>query len=253
MPRRFRKQFLYGLGFLIFWIVAIGGPYFLLKPAPSCVDHTQNQGEGGIDCGGPCAVACIPRTLREIEVLDTRMIVNDATHGSLIGEIRNGNLDWAAKSFDYIFNIYDDVGKFLQSSKGTSFIYAGEVTYLALPNLEFPKVGHNTKLEIQSSSVEWVPSSEFPRPQFQYPQNLSPTITSQGIEIRGNVTNKDTLVFPRITLIAILFGVSQEPIGVSQTVIENLAPNDTSPFVIYHPPLTGLKGLTELYISAFRP
>ena len=25
---------------------------------PSCMDGIQNQGEGGVDCGGPCAMLC---------------------------------------------------------------------------------------------------------------------------------------------------------------------------------------------------
>ena len=36
-------------------ISAVGtGLYFLLRTQPTCGDKIQNQGEEGIDCGGPC-------------------------------------------------------------------------------------------------------------------------------------------------------------------------------------------------------
>ena len=40
-------------------ILIVGLPAFLLLyKAPTCFDGKQNQGEGGIDCGGPCVKLC---------------------------------------------------------------------------------------------------------------------------------------------------------------------------------------------------
>jgi len=54
MPRRFIKQFIYGAFFTAFWLALLYGAWLLIYK-PSCADHIKNQGEAGIDCGGPCA------------------------------------------------------------------------------------------------------------------------------------------------------------------------------------------------------
>ena len=64
-----------------------------LPAPPTCSDGVQNQGEAGVDCGGPCSSACIPITvdvskssgwamLSEITIYDKEN--NDITsHGAL--------------------------------------------------------------------------------------------------------------------------------------------------------------------------
>jgi hypothetical protein len=46
-------------------ILAIGvGIYFIINgQQPNCYDGAQNQGEIGIDCGGPCGPCPGPRSL----------------------------------------------------------------------------------------------------------------------------------------------------------------------------------------------
>ena len=58
MNKYIKKQIIIAFVYLIILAVIGTGFYFLfLKPTlPSCSDKIQNQGEAGVDCGGPCSL-----------------------------------------------------------------------------------------------------------------------------------------------------------------------------------------------------
>ena len=97
MHRKF-KQFIYLLFYVLCWSAVIAGIYFLfLKPAPSCFDNKQNQGEEGIDCGGPCSKVCIPQAIKTITVVN-RVVWLEASPNNYVAfaEVKNDNSDFAA-------------------------------------------------------------------------------------------------------------------------------------------------------------
>src|SRR5258708_7203484 len=136
MQRKF-KQLIYLLFFALCWTALIAGIYFLfLKPAPSCYDGKQNQGEEGVDCGGPCATVCIPSSIKSISVVDRVVWLKTADNRYVIfAAVKNENATFAARSFGYTFKAYDAGGNLIQTASGDSYIYAGDVRYLFLPNV----------------------------------------------------------------------------------------------------------------------
>jgi hypothetical protein len=254
MSRRLRKQLTYGLLFATFWILVIGGIYFLfLKPAPSCFDNIQNQGEGGIDCGGPCAKVCLPSNLKPLTLADRILILKpDALHISFLTQVSNPNFTYAAKSFSYTFELLDAKGGVVQSFSGSSFIYAGEVKYILLPGLPLPQVPF-VDADFKTSDEDWVPAGNFPGPPQFNTAGAQTSVLPKRVRVDGTVTNMEAVIFAKVTIIAVLRGNLGQVAGASETEVENLAPGSPQPFSIIHPPMPTVDVLgTKIFPYAAR-
>lgn len=242
MERRLRKQLIYGISFLGFWVILFSGIYFsLLKPPASCFDGIQNQGEEGVDCGGPCKTVCIPAELLPIQSIGTPLVFYpDTGHASVLLQIQNQNDLWAAKLFSYSVKLYDANGNPIDfyGGSGTSFIYAGEVKSLLLPNLSVSG-GGISRVEFTSTNPVWVKAETFPPPNVVI-QNSTTRDDANQISVEGNISNKDSIGFSKLIIVSIFYGNFGQPMGSSQTVIDSIAPNETRPFIVAHPSLPGV-------------
>ena len=156
MPRRV-KQVVYGILYLVIVGAIATGIYFLfLKPAPSCFDGIQDEGETGIDCGGPCAKLCIPSNIAPIVPLGAVTIFSPlAGHVTVLAELENTNTDFAANSFDYVVTLYGaDGSSTVANIPGSSFAYAAETKYLVVPNEDIP--ASVSRADITVSDIQWV-------------------------------------------------------------------------------------------------
>ncbi len=255
MGKRLIKQIAYGIFYLFFFAGIIYGSYVLfIRPAPSCFDKIRNQNEEGVDCGGPCAAACIPAELRPIVAID-RILKFSSTPSSIsiLAKISNANLDYAAKNFSYKFNFYKANGDFVGSLGGNSFIYAGEVKYLLLPNASLPPVPFS-KIDLKIENVEWLPGNRFSGPPNVAVSGVATAAEASNLSVDGQITNRDSVSFPAVTAVAIFRGQFGQIAGASQTEISNLLPNETRKFSIIHPliPSVDLNG-TSVFVYSRRP
>lgn len=251
MSTRFAKQLVYGAFYLIIWGLVVWGGYKLFtRAAPSCFDNAQNQGEIGVDCGGPCARICTASTAPPV-IASVNAFPAGAGHDTFLAKIVNLNADYAAESFDYAFNVYDAGNSLLQSFSGHSFLYAGELKYLLLPNQAIPSGVVNADLTL--SNVHWVPAASFgPKPKVD-PQNVVTQAGSSTIVASGQAINQDVMAFANVLVIGIFKDEQGKPIGASQTVIDGIAPNQTKNFSIIYPAVSGIDPkVTEVVVYAGR-
>lgn len=251
---RLAKQFLYGVFYLSVWAAVLGGLYFFfLKPEPSCINGIRDRGEEEVDCGGVCPALCLPQTLRDIEISGSVQVFSPETNtASLLVKLQNPNFELGAKTFAYEFFLYGAGGELLQTIRGRSFIYPGEIKYVA-DFLEFPDARNIRRAELRIDSIDWAPASDFERPEFSL-QERKTTSGESGVEVGGRLVNRDTFTFPRVSLTAILKSELDRAIGVSQTELRELSPGESRTFTIMHPPLAALDASkTEVFVSAERP
>lgn len=236
MSLRTSKQIIYGALFLLFWIAALSLVYrFSIRPEPSCFDFVQNQSEEGIDCGGPCARKCLPAGLKPIRSVDRVLILRPTREAmTILGRVSNPNTDLAAKSFTYTFMLLGFDGGVVQSFSGKSFIYAGEVKHLLVPNVPYPAAAFSHS-ELRISEEEWVPKNELPGPPNVATLGTETKSDGKNLVVSGQVVNRDTKTLSRISLIAVFRGRFGQTAGVSQTEAQNLAPNESRSFSILHP------------------
>ncbi|HUZ92612.1 MAG TPA: FxLYD domain-containing protein [Candidatus Paceibacterota bacterium] len=258
MSTRRAKQMIYGVFFLIMWGAIFAGVYYaFVKPAPSCFDTIQNQGEAGVDCGGPCAQVCIPAGIQPITPIQheaVHVFQTDSSHATFLAHIVNPNAGYATRDFTYHLAVHDSTGALAQSLSGTSFIYGSEVKYVLLPNVSLSQGGIGGKIDLTVDQPAWIPASAFPGPP-RFTISGKNTVASAGaITVSGEIANNDTVVFPAVTIVAVLLNRLGQPAGVSQTEIENLAPNQSAPFSVIYPSLANLDlQATQVYAYAERP
>jgi len=82
--------------------------------APTCSDGRQNQGERGVDCGGPCSLACAadvhPATLLWARAFEVRAPATSTQAGTYTAAayIQSNNVSYVARHVPYSFQLFDD-------------------------------------------------------------------------------------------------------------------------------------------------
>ena len=252
------KQVIYGVLYLVVFVGVALGIYFLFfHTAPSCFDGAQNQGETGVDCGGPCAKVCVPATLPEIVVGNVRVFASSPGHYTFLAEVENHNTGFASPNFAYAFDLYDASGTLIGLVPGQSFIYASEVKYLLTPNVSVATTVHHAVLVMGSTT--WTAGAAMGLvPQFGNSRGAplpvtGTTISSSTIVVTGQVADSDSTAFTNVLVVAIFYDGDGNPVGASQTVLDAIAPNQTEDFSVTYPVAPSIvPSLTKVFAYALR-
>jgi len=218
---RFLKQFVYGLIYSAVLAALIYGVYVLFiyaRPA-SCFDGRQNQGERGVDCGGPCA-PCGLKLAQDIATSTPQILEIDKNRVSVFAEIRNFNQDFGAEQFSYIINFYDFSGKQIKSISGSSFIYAGEIKNIVEPLVEAP-FSAIKKSEILVDNTLWIPSEEFIKPEAEI-REIKIEELNGTIAARGLLVNNSAFRLKQIGVSVFIFNKSGLRLGISKTALQDI-------------------------------
>ncbi len=228
---------------IIFFILVVffGGLTFLrykkdIFRAPTCTDLKQNGTETGIDCGGNmCTNLCtfevkIPTVLWSRSFAITDSVYNATAY------IENKN-EAATKSIGYEFRLYDSSGVLVARREGSALIpplgrYAIVETGIAVGNtsvrrttFEFSKTPalwekipeSIARLRVNTSNIFFDDSGAIPRLNALL-TNVSPTVTLNNTSVA-----------------AILYDADDNAISVSQTLVQILSPNASSPIFFTWP------------------
>jgi hypothetical protein len=150
--RRFIILFLLGAVAVAFFAVVSIATF---TKAPSCSDHTQNQGETGIDCGGPCAYLCQDQT-HAPTVLYTKAIPNGAGRTDVVASIENVNGAAAAKDVPYVVTLYGTGQVFVQEVKGTVDLPPSSTVAVFIPGITSGNQKNiHAFLTIDPSDIQW--------------------------------------------------------------------------------------------------
>ncbi len=163
MEKRKIKQIIFGIVFIITIILIIAGIYFLLfRSGPSCFNNYQDQGETGIDCGGPCA-PCEIKNAQSLEATQIGQLSGGPDKTVLVFQITNPNNLVGVGDFTYTLDIYDKSNNSkINSTFDHSFIYPSEVKYLIkVVDIDSSKIG---KVNINFENLNWQLAGDFKEP-----------------------------------------------------------------------------------------
>lgn len=139
---------------LVFLLIGVG-VFFMLRPEATCFDGAQNQDEQGVDCGGVCVNACIPRIVgNDLLVREITFVPSDRGRYDVIARIFNPNNDIGASSFRYALFLRDAAGQEVARVEGNSFILPQETKTLLAFNLEPGEIP--VKAVVELSDFQWV-------------------------------------------------------------------------------------------------
>jgi hypothetical protein len=218
------------LGILIIFGAVI---YFMLKPDPSCFDGIKNQGEQGVDCGGPCK-ACVQETqYADLQVQSVEISAQRNGKSDLLIKIYNPNEEYGAKSFPFV--IQDDLGN--RSSVYYDFILPGETKYIIIADYSLAEGAKNIQVGIDKGAIEWRKATQYRDPELVVFNKRFEKSQSGGNygEIKGLLVNKSAVDYETIKIKGVLRNKRGDFLGGSYQIINTLPAGHKREFRIIFP------------------
>ena len=228
-----RRKVIYLGGAVLFLILFIGFPLFTKFYTPaSCFDNKQNQGEYGVDCGGPCVKLCSSQFLNPLIVWARALPVTRGVY-NLLAYVQNPNLDGRVKQASYVFKIFDKQGVLISEKNGTTFllphstspvfeggIVAGE-RLPAIVTFEFKEPLAWEKIDYKDPGLVVIQKT-------LYGESKSPRIDAI-------VQNRSTKTISHLEVTAIVYDTEDNAMAFSKTLIDELGDNQSSPITFTWP------------------
>jgi hypothetical protein len=227
---RFIKQLIYGFFYLSIFFGALWIAFRLIFPPAAPEPY-------------PAEI----RTLAPLIPIRTVFFVNPVEKTIDLGaEIRNPNLSWGVRKFDYVFVLKDASGAEVSRVSGSSFILPGERRWIIRPGGggDFPLVplpsGHTV------ASVDFVilpiPASEWQklRPfaekvsiaakNLRYERATPPRVGFA--DFRGEVENRSDFLLDEVEINGVIFGEGNRVLAIGRTLVRTLRPGESRAFTI---------------------
>lgn len=188
---------------------------------PSCTDNVQNQGEAGVDCGGPCAYLCIAEQ-QPPTVLFTKALNNGAGRADVIASVENKNATAAAKNVPYRVQLYSTTRLLVLEVTGTLDLPPGSVVPVFIPGIPSGKqTVANAFLTIASSSPQWFAMTADPRV-IPLVSNTRQSGTERAPRIEAVLTNPSVMALTNVRVLVLVRDEEGSLIAASQTIVPSI-------------------------------
>ena len=243
-----KRKLSYFTIFVVAIAVFIGAPIFLTwyKPA-TCSDDKQNQGERGVDCGGPCSQLCTA-DFSSPKILWTYFsrVVPGVYNVMAYGE--NPNQSVGVEGTPYTFKLYDAQGILVAEKKGRGSIPPGSRFALFEGGIQTgQREPARATLEL-SASPDWVSSRAYTSL-----RTLSIDVVDDGGGTRAEARIKNEYINTKISGIdafIVLYDALGNRVAFSKTRIDSIAPGETQTLYFTWPnAISGEVVKTELLFS----
>jgi hypothetical protein len=243
-----KRKLSYFTLFIAAIVVVIGIPVFFSGYEPAtCSDSKQNQGERGIDCGGPCAQLCQVdfSALRIFWTYSSRVVPGVY---NVIGYGENPNQSVGAEGVPYTFKLYDSQGILVAERKGKGSIPPGSKFALFEGGIQTgQREPARATLELSSSPL-WVLSRAYTSL-----RTLAIDVSPDGSGTRAEARIKNEYVNTTISGIdafIILYDIDGNRVAFSKTRIDSIAPGEIQTLYFTWPiAISGNVVKTELLFS----
>lgn len=213
-----RSTVLLVLGIVSFSIITTYVSIKLYRP-PSCFDKKQNQNEVGIDCGGTCMLMCRSQVYPLNTVWARSFQVASGLYSAL-AYVENPNASGEVYEATYTFSFYNRNNELISEREGSTFITHDAILPVFEGRLHFEdQIPYITKFEWTGPQV-WTQLSTAYNVVAEE-QELTKSTTQP--EITATVVNKDPFPLYNIEVIAIVFDINNNAIGISKTYVDKLS------------------------------
>ncbi|MBI3633502.1 MAG: hypothetical protein HY226_04385 [Candidatus Vogelbacteria bacterium] len=232
----FRRQATYLTAILIFFGLIFASVYLVFfRKAPSCFDNIQNQGELGIDCGGPCSKVCSIEVSPLIKDWARLFKTGDGRY-DVAALIENPNFNLGLKKLDYTFKLYDGENLFITEKSGSVFVNARDKFAIFESNLDTGKrIPIKTIIEFNPNLV-W---SRVDPEASKLPITVQNPILTEGTmpHLSAELVNNSVFDLSNILTTAVIYDDDDNAIASSQT-FTNYIPKSRSSDIVFTWPIT---------------
>jgi len=230
--RRYRKQILIFVIFLLLVALIVSGVKWLTRPRPSCFDGIQNQGEEDIDCGGPCQ-PCEKLYLKEIKILETKAVhLYDNVYG-LAAKIKNVNVNYGTGNLKYIFKYFDKKGNLLGQKEGLTYILPNQIKYLV--ESKVISVQPIAKVVLDLEIKDWQKPKIYQYPHLVIYRQEFRNLETGNSQASGVVVNKTDFNFDKVEIKVLLFDYQNNLIALGTTEVRTLLSRQEREFLVKWP------------------
>lgn len=210
---------------LIFTAVATA-VYFLIREKPTCNDQKKNQGEEKVDCGGPCAKCETIPEIKNIKVLEKKLVPAGPERYDTLVKVENPNSLFGISNFEYSIDYFDGSGKIISAGGGSSFLLPAETKYIFAFNLNSNQ--RPAHFEFRIKSFKWSKFTGYEEPDFPVLQKeFSFTSGGSGFaELKAKFQNKSGYDFRKVTTIALIRNEAGEPVAINETNSNDVRVNE---------------------------
>jgi len=230
MNKYTKKQFKIAGIFIAILAIIIVGIWLLSKAGgATCFDNIQNQGEKGIDCGGPCGL-CPEDTREALIIVSDDVISTTENNFDFVFSVRNPNKDWGVELVKYDLKFFNSTG-LVFSKQVETYILPGETKYIIEQKLS---VDDLSKIDIELNSVEWRKLKDFNEIDLRIKDQAYNILDNGGIKLFGTIENKSNFDLNEIQAIGLLFN-NGKIISVGQTNVRTILTREDRYFEINWP------------------
>lgn len=206
---------------IAFLMVTVIIPYaYTHREIPSCTDGKQNQGEHGVDCGGPCAIFC-KNEAKDLSVLWTKVFPIRAGDYDVVAYVENPNFEVGIQKFTYTTKLFDSNGEVIVSRESEGFARPSErFTLFTGGLLTGDKIPTNASIEI-NQNFDWVSTIKSPTLFSVTDKEL--TSADQKPKLTALIHNLTPDTYRNVDVSSIIYDSKNNPIGVSNTTVEKLS------------------------------
>ena len=185
---------------------------------PSCTDDKQNQGESGVDCGGPCSYLCTADA-QPPTVLFTKAVSNSAGRTDIIALVENKNAIAAAKNVPYRIQLYGADRTLLRELTGTLDLPPGATEPVFLPGVSSGKqIVAGAFLTIDPSAPKWFTLASDTRTMPRV-SSTNQTGTRDAPRVEAVLTNASVTPLTGVRVIVLVRNQEGSVIAASQTIV----------------------------------
>lgn len=189
--------------------------------SPTCSDAVQNQGEAGVDCGGPCPYLCRDQARTPV-VLYSKALSGGAGRTDVIASVENVNTDAAAKAVPFTVTLYGAKNVFVQKVSGTVDLPPASTVPIFIPGVSSgsQKVV-SAFLTIDDSAPKWFTVSRDART-LPVVSNTTLVGTTDAPRIEAMVANPSVALMSNVLVIALVHDDKGNVIAASQTILPSI-------------------------------
>ncbi len=211
-----RRQFLIAMAVLVLSGLVLFGLWFVFfYHVPSCSDNVQNQGETGVDCGGPCAKLCVAPAVTALWARSVE-VAPGVYHA--VALVQNPRTDAGTSALPYTFDLYDSSNILVAERSGVMYLEPGEVAPLFEPDIVTGnRVPVRTFVSFGPAVWEKMPRTSIPV------SVVSQSLDQQGLKLTAHIENTTALPVAAFTVAALLYGADGNLVAASQTAVDGLA------------------------------
>jgi len=184
------------------------------------------------------------------------MFVTSPGHYSFVAQATDRSSDYGSAALDYALDLDDASGTVLQSIPERTFIYPTQGRYLMVLNQAIAQPFDHAALVV--TGVSWLASSTIgPIPavapgQFAL-QNIQTGVASATVSVGGQLVNTGVVSFEQVFVVVTFDDSMGNPIGVSQTELDNVRAGTTNSFSVIYPNIPNINpALNQIIVYALR-